>query len=364
MAIPTSTAHLTCLCGAVHEPGTLLSATELPIEDAICHCNLCRHTSGSLGPSFPRLGSAPSAKSLNACTQYTTSATHAYYFCGTCGTPTFVEVKSKGYWCCFAGTIERDPEQVKEGETWTKDIVKIARHDWLDDTGDGGMAAILLKLGGRNVPCFHQGTSTARDQSEISAEDVRAMAKNTEDWAVPGMDKSMVVKCRCEGTDLRVRRANFKEDQQGCNERFSEGGDRYVAMFCACRSCRLQSGVNLQPWTYIPPRNFLVAGTGKEVVFGKGTEGANESTTLKHYWSSEGCCRSFCGKGGASFFYWCDDRPEVVDLSVGVIRGKGAMAREWVEWKYGVSHKEECVDNEITEAVLEKGSEWKTGKPY
>ena len=300
------------------------------------------------------------------------------YFCTTCGTPNFVHVKSEGWWCCFAGIIERDLDQMSsKEEEWVKDIVKIGEHDFVAGTVDGGIAARMLKLGGdgsgrRDVSCFAKRScySDHRDKTEpelMRPEDVLAMQATVEKETAAAVapaakDDMMTAKCHCGGVDLRVKRANFNEDKQGLSERFTEAGDRYIAQFCACRSCRLQSAVSLQPWTYIPPQNFSVAATGKPVVFGreacKEGENANEGTTLKHYWSSTDVCRSFCGRCGASFFYWCDERPEVVDLSMGVVRGSsGVMAREWVSWRWRVSWGEECVDAEVMEAVLGKGEE-------
>lgn len=34
-------------------------------------------------------------------------------------------------------------------------------------------------------------------------------------------------------------------------------------------------------------------------------------------------CSSVCGSCGATVFYWCDDRPEVVDVAVGLVRARG-----------------------------------------
>ena len=261
-----------------------------------------------------------------------------------------MEVPHRGHWYCSQGVIERDPGQVAEGEEWARDVVMVTQHKFLDDTGDGGVAARLLMLGGREVECFR----TWQDQERMSARDVSAMQEAAETGAVAALEELMVAKCHCGGTDLRIKRANFAVDKQGLSERFTEAGDRYIAQFCACRSCRLQSGVPLQPWTYIPPQNFSVAATGREVILGRKGDQTTEGTTLKHYWSSEDVCRSFCSRCGATFFYWCDERPEAVELSMGVVRGKGAMARECVSWRWRVSWREECVDNEIAEAILEE----------
>ena len=112
-------------------------------------------------------------------------------------------------------------------------------------------------------------------------------------------------------------------------------------------------------WTYIQPRKFTCAADGEPVVFGREAEkpGVNKGlSTLKHYWSSPEVDRSFCGICGSSVFYWVDDRPEVVDLAMGIVRaGSGAMAREWVSWRWRVSHQEEATWAEGRDAILERG---------
>ena len=258
--------------------------------------------------------------------------------------------------------IERDPEQVKQSDEWAKDVVQVKYHKWVSDTGDGGIAAKMRRLGGRDVPCYKGWQSDYKElkgkkAETFSIDEMRKMAENAENDKLPEKEELMEVRCHCGGVDLRVKRADFSKEKSDLKEKWTEAGDRYIAQFCACRSCRLQSGVSLQPWTYIPPSNFTVASTGKEAVFGRpGCEkGANEGTTLAHYWSSEDVCRSFCGRCGASLFYWCDDRPAVVDLSIGVIRAKGIMAMDWVSWRWRVSWEEECVDNEMREAILGQG---------
>jgi hypothetical protein len=76
--------------------------------------------------------------------------------------------------------------------------------------------------------------------------------------------------------------------------------------------------------------------------------------TLKHHWSSPDTCRSFCGKCGATISYWCNKRPDGLDLAVGILRGEeGSMARRWLQWERGqCSFHEECIDRELCDAWL------------
>jgi hypothetical protein len=56
-------------------------------------------------------------------------------------------------------------------------------------------------------------------------------------------------------------------------------------------------------------------------------------TVLRSYESSPGVLREFCGTCGATIFWHDKWRPEVVDVSVGLLEAQeGARAEEWLEW--------------------------------
>jgi hypothetical protein len=125
---------------------------------------------------------------------------------------------------------------------------------------------------------------------------------------------------------------------------------KYLAGTCACRSCRLTSGFEIQTWAFVPraniyfhvPRNMRTdpgdGGGGDEMVvaldFDVFREGEREGkAVLKGYESSEGVMREFCGTCGATVFWHDKWRPEVVDVSVGLLDvGEGARAEGWLEW--------------------------------
>ncbi|KAH7379057.1 Mss4-like protein [Cadophora sp. MPI-SDFR-AT-0126] len=108
-------------------------------------------------------------------------------------------------------------------------------------------------------------------------------------------------------------------------------GDRYLAGTCACRSCRLASGFEIQEWTFVPKSNiFFNTQAGKNPPLDFADEGIK--SVLKSYESSEGVVREFCGKCGATVF-WRKWRSELIDVSVGLLEAEeGARAEKWLEW--------------------------------
>jgi len=115
-------------------------------------------------------------------------------------------------------------------------------------------------------------------------------------------------------------------------------------------------------WTTIPTANVFNANASnisedefKPVAVGHSASSpnANPGLALKHYWSSPERCWSFCGKCGATIFYWS---PDHLDVAVGILRAEeGSMARRWLDWEWGqCGFEEESIDREICEA-------WKGG---
>ncbi|KAK3943935.1 putative DUF636 domain protein [Diplogelasinospora grovesii] len=112
---------------------------------------------------------------------------------------------------------------------------------------------------------------------------------------------------------------------------------RYLAGTCACRSCRLGSGFEIQTWAFVPRANILfgipsTAGGGrtelKPLDFATLPRGV-----LQSYESSVGVIREFCGRCGATIFWHDKWRPDLIDVSVGLLRApEGARAETWLEW--------------------------------
>ena len=78
--------------------------------------------------------------------------------------------------------------------------------------------------------------------------------------------------------------------------------------------------------------------------------------SLRRYESSPGVYREFCDVCGASAFWHCEERPDLIDVSVGLLKSpSGARVEDWLDWETGrVSFKEEALDQELVIA-LERG---------
>lgn len=113
-------------------------------------------------------------------------------------------------------------------------------------------------------------------------------------------------------------------------------GTKYLAGTCACRSCRLATGFEIQTWAFIPKTNIFMhipdSGGGETI-----TVPLDFSTlpagVLQTYSSSPGVLREFCAKCGATVFWHNDTRAGIIDVSVGLLRAdEGARAESWLHW--------------------------------
>ncbi|KAL6244574.1 hypothetical protein RBB50_008816 [Rhinocladiella similis] len=173
--------------------------------------------------------------------------------------------------------------------------------------------------------------------------------------------------CQCGGVKFRITRPNALSTQ--CSSPFPDllipyhlsssqnphdekwwlraNGSKYLAGTCACRSCRLGAGSPVQCWAFVPKANILQA--NNELM-------SYDMGTLKQIESSRDCFRDFCRVCGATVFWHCKERPELVDVSVGLLQaGEGSRAESLLEWwTKRVSFREDALDQELIGA-LEKG---------
>jgi hypothetical protein len=119
-------------------------------------------------------------------------------------------------------------------------------------------------------------------------------------------------------------------------------GDKYLAGTCACKSCRLISGFEIQTWAFVPRDNISIFIPGDSELKALDFKSL-PAGVLKSYQSSGRAVRDFCGGCGATVFWRDVSDPSVIDVSVGLLRAEeGARAESWLCWWTGrVSFLEE-----------------------
>ncbi|KAL8835703.1 MAG: hypothetical protein Q9170_003205 [Blastenia crenularia] len=235
-------------------------------------------------------------------------------------------------------------------------IVEFKEHIFVDDTKDGGLSSWV------------SGTAWSghTEQSEKMQPSSKPRRKNN---AAGTADPNEVLKCHCQcrGVQFNITHPNeassnvsspapdvlapyhFQSSQNSPDSAWwlRANGTKYLAGTCACNSCRLSAGYDIQAWAFVPEANIQQL-NGEKLDYGMGT--------LKRYSHSKRAYREFCGTCGATVFWHSDERPGVVDVSVGLLDAEeGAKADNWLEWTTDRVSFEECANNKSLISKLSKG---------
>lgn len=286
----------------------------------------------------------------------------------------FVHVAKDDAWTVCSGVIDHVPMASHE-QVSSFSLEKIMQHEFVGDTKDGGLAVCLADFDHDPVPLFLQGPDGASLPIEpnvrfttFGPDDPPPVDNPTRNSVeVSESSNDLHGECHCGGFAFYVTRPNaasracsspwpdllvpyHSSSSENCEDIkwwLRANGSKYLAGTCACRSCRLGSGSPIQAWAFVPKANLLQF-DGTPFTYGTGS--------LRQIESSKDCFREFCGTCGATIFWHCRERPDLVDVSVGLLRAKeGSRAMTWLDWwTERVSFKEDALDKALIEN-LEKG---------
>lgn len=353
----SATAKIRCWCGQASATQKMTGPT------SICHCSICRYTTGVLFLSALKLHEKPPF--VNQLKRYDSTEKVSRYFCPTCGTHVmFQEIKS-GKWGVCSGAVD----QILDGGNAIEDIKS---HEFVGDTIDGGLAICLTAAGGKAVELFRQGP----DEPALNVSSYLSSVESTAGSLADRIDVSerLNASCHCGGVQYRITQPNedswrcsspwpdlIKPSQSGHSTNdedikwwLTDNGTKYLAGTCACRSCRLATGVPIQTWAFVPRANIQKL---------DGSAWDFKGGSLQRYDSAPGVYREFCGVCGATAFWHCDERPDLIDVSVGLLRAsEGARAEKWLKWYPGrVSFREDALEGSIV-PDFEQGLDALSGK--
>jgi hypothetical protein len=135
----------------------------------------------------------------------------------------------------------------------------------------------------------------------------------------------------------------------------SGGHQRYLSGYCACTHCRASSGFEFQPWGFVAQAHVRESVRGKD----EPVELFHEDMRppgLRQYVLSPGRYREFCAKCGATAFWWTAGRPDLIDISMGLLDQStdGSRAEHWFQWyKDRVSFSEKATSPVLTRALAD-----------
>ncbi|KAJ5142965.1 uncharacterized protein N7515_001752 [Penicillium bovifimosum] len=307
----SKTLTASCHCKATHFTLTL-PANALPLKVHICHCSVCRYTHGTpcifhaplpagIAPQFI----APS--SMDNLTAYAHAESQSTrYFCSTCGCQIGDKGHDDGNWV-VSTSIFTEPND---------GLWEMRSNVFTDSSADGGLSAMVSCIDNRQLKIWNPETSS----------DTKA-AERDETNASEGLSEELRAECHCGGVQFSISRPSkeFLASPASKGWVLEQDTSKWLACLDLCGDCRLVNGSNVVGWLFVskdhisplPPADLIVGSS-------------------KGYKSSEGVLRTFCGTCGATVFYSCDERPDIVDVAVGILRGsKGIMVEDWALWRAG-----------------------------
>ncbi|KAJ4313909.1 hypothetical protein N0V94_006720 [Neodidymelliopsis sp. IMI 364377] len=226
--------------------------------------------------------------------------------------------------------------------------VKFIKQIFLGDTVDGG-ASVWLK--------HPSSDGSACERFMLSADDgVASAAFPDENFAGAGYEQKtedlVPVRCKCKGIDYILRRGDYSGLDGGeLPWNVDPATHKYLTILCGCDSCRLQGGIDLWYWVYVETKHL--SARQHNTPFPKSSyelkslidKGDPLAGSLSYYASSTNVLRFFCGTCSATVFYAEEKRPEILDLSVGLLEASdGARAEGFLSWWYGEIENKENAD--------------------
>lgn len=301
--------RLSCACR--HITGTLdVSKIVFPLPLDLCHCSTCRHVTGQLFlSSFTLPASAGnSLQIVGEPVAYKTSDYLTRYFCGQCGASIYNHESKSDSNHIASGIVDKS-----EG------LVEFREQIFVGDTKDGGLSICLEGIHWSG----HPGQSERLELTSKPALDKTSSNRTS-------AEEVLECYCRCGGVQFSITRPNQSSSEVSSppsdilvpyhshkSQKIEDhawwlraNGTKYFAGTCACNSCRLSSGYDIQAWAFVPKSNIRQK-NGEELDYSMGT--------LKQYSHSKGAYRNFCGTCGAAVFWHDDERPGVVDVSAGIL---------------------------------------------
>ncbi|KAF4344210.1 hypothetical protein FBEOM_1804 [Fusarium beomiforme] len=332
-----------CLCKA-HTFTTKVPGSKLPLPASICHCTSCRNVTGAMyncNIDWPGLADDIRNSDLKS---YEFTANCKVLFCGICSSPMFWdshyddEPQTLGVFTGVLDNVDVD------------NMIKYTRQIFVGDTKDGGVSPWLQNIN-------HDGAKLRRwmkkpEEGEELDDNWPGTLETPGSEVAQGQD--IPIRCHCKGVDLMLRPKNVDfsaEDFPAMGTDsfpafFDRKSQKHLATLDPCRSCRLSVGADIMNWTFAMLKQIDFPDKSGGPDFPRNTHELKAAVdspnrdprygTLAIYRSSPDVQRYFCSRCSALVFYAADDRPEIIDVTVGLLHApEGARVESLLAWHLG-----------------------------
>lgn len=273
---------VTCHCSSAGQelatPNSVSSTavtSSAPSPITLCHCTACRHVTGQLLTSYQPIAAAPD---LTKVTAFSASPRDTRYFCTTCGChifrcttddPNQDAGDGTEEWTVATGTIVSDTAPSNDSASASGCLLgEFASHSHVQDTGkDGGLSTFLPNLEHAPTLSPHSApppqplpppSTLPPGTIPASCHCTLVTLYITPPTAASRSPKSPLADLIIPFNTGSPLIANAADDKWWLRTSPSSGKTKYLAGTCACASCRLISGFEIQSWAFIPRTNILI----------------------------------------------------------------------------------------------------------
>lgn len=226
-----------------------------------------------------------------------------------------------------------------------KNLITFPDQIFVGDTEDGGVSQWLVDVNEDGIESRRWKARAIKSEA-FDLDRPALLGASKDDHQSP---RNIPIQCRCKGVDLVLRRSadDFSPGETGSLPFFVDPTThKHLATFDACNTCRSVFGVEIVNWTFVLLRQIHFAGNTGQPDFPQSVQDLEKAVsspdrdahlgTLSLYKSSPDVQRYFCSRCSASVFYTVDDRPDLVDVAVGLLDApEGARAERDLIWNLG-----------------------------
>lgn len=341
MSSETKTLTAACHCRNVQFNVTV-SSSSLPLEVRMCHCRFCRYRNGApymILAEFPKNTQldfiAPSSYEKLATYKHSDTSQWTKHFCGTCGCHIGDHGDIGDEW--FISNAVFDSNCNEKG-LWEYTV------HWYPASAPGGMMNLIPSINGRKLDLIDPSLPTADEMNT----DKKLLAED-----------KLQAQCHCGGVSFTIFRPSAEFIASPSSEGWISRSDpkKWLALIDVCTDCRLVNGAHAIGWMFVPKSHISPAPPSTLTI-----------GTSKSYSSSADVLRTFCGTCGATVFYHCADRPEIVDVATGILRAPGdVMAEDWAIWRasrLAWSENGLQYDEDFTRSLMTGMKQWGIERGY
>lgn len=344
-----------CHCGFA-SLSVEIPTSAVPLKSSICSCDSCRRVTAQLFATHIAVPNSVPLPDISHLTSYPSSASLTRVFCPRCGGSVLCrDPSSEGRFWFTGGGLEGPVDGILD-----RQVV------WANDTVDGGGVIWLPEKNNAGNVIRHYGAQRGSEVVDVEAmqrnfaEAKKSSSSAAQQEADDQREDRLQVSCHCGAFQCYITRPDPETPGPTPGHGkwwLPEGkGRRYWAGLDACRSCRKATGYEINSWAYVPAHNFRNPDAD-----GAPLDPATHPA-LSHYESSPGVQRDFCATCGASVFFRKLSRdPQVFDIGVGLLRGRGARAEDWLQWNE-LEFAGFALDEEFASGIAEKMKSYKAAQ--